>query len=215
MKKLIIIIVLLLPLVFTAQAQTWDEWFRQKKTQKKYLLDQIAALQANIGYIKQANKIIKDGTGLISSIKDGDLKLHTGYFNSLKSVKSSISNNSMVKAIISMQEEMAASRTKTILKADDSKQFTNTEIIALKRRLSDLSTEAEKDLDELLLVISDGKVEMTDDQRLKVVNRLYRRMQDKYLLQKVLSTNVLALAQARWQATADAKTFKALQGTDH
>lgn len=46
MKKLCVIMALLTSNV-AGQAQTpnWNEWFRQKKTQRKYLIQQIAALK--------------------------------------------------------------------------------------------------------------------------------------------------------------------------
>jgi hypothetical protein len=44
-----------LPLLFVqvSTAQTWSEWFSQKKTQKKYLLEQVAALKIYAGYLKK------------------------------------------------------------------------------------------------------------------------------------------------------------------
>ena len=52
MKKLIIIMLLGM-LVTGVKAQTFAEWFQQKKTQKIYLLEQIAALQIYTGYLQK------------------------------------------------------------------------------------------------------------------------------------------------------------------
>ena len=49
-------------------AQTWAEWFRQKATQKKYLLQQIAALHVYSGYLSKGYSIAKDGLNTIKSI---------------------------------------------------------------------------------------------------------------------------------------------------
>ena len=38
-------------------SQKWDEWFKQKKTQKKYLIQQIAALKVYLGYLKEGYDI--------------------------------------------------------------------------------------------------------------------------------------------------------------
>ena len=37
----------------TSGAQTWEEWFEQKETQKKYLRQQIAALTVFLDYAKK------------------------------------------------------------------------------------------------------------------------------------------------------------------
>ena len=40
-----------------SQAQTFNEWFRQKATQKKYLIQQIAALQVYLDYVQKGYAI--------------------------------------------------------------------------------------------------------------------------------------------------------------
>ena len=78
MKNILIIIILLAGSF--CHAQTYDEWFRQKKTAKKYLLDQIAALQTYIGYAEKGYSIVTGGLNTIKDIKHGDFNLHNNYF---------------------------------------------------------------------------------------------------------------------------------------
>ena len=58
------------------KAQTFSEWFRQKKTQEKYLIQQIAGLEVYAGYLKKGYKIFDTGSKTISKIKSGDLNMH-------------------------------------------------------------------------------------------------------------------------------------------
>ena len=60
MKKLLIMFLLGM-LATTTQAQTFAEWFKQKKTQKKYLVQQIAALQVYIGCLLYTSPSPRDG----------------------------------------------------------------------------------------------------------------------------------------------------------
>ena len=53
-------------LATTVRAQTFAEWFQQKSTQKKYLLQQIAALQVYAAYYKAGNNIAHNGLGSIT-----------------------------------------------------------------------------------------------------------------------------------------------------
>ena len=46
-----------------AKAQTFAEWFQQKKTQIKYLTEQIAALEQYGNYVKQGYRIAQGGWG--------------------------------------------------------------------------------------------------------------------------------------------------------
>jgi len=71
-------------------AQNWQEWFRQKKTQRKYLVQQIAALKVYLEYLKEGYAVAKKGLNLVGDIKDGNFNSHAEYFGSLKLVNPSV-----------------------------------------------------------------------------------------------------------------------------
>lgn len=60
MKKLIAIITLTI-FVTVCNAQTFAEWFKQKETQKKYLIQQIVAFQMYLGYVQKGYSIAQKG----------------------------------------------------------------------------------------------------------------------------------------------------------
>src|SRR5882724_1827823 len=101
MKKMLTI--LLVCIAYFGHAQTWDEWFRQKKTKIKYLGQQIAALQVYIGYAEKGYKIVSTGLHAIQDIKNGEFSLHQSYFSSLKNVNPKIKNAAEVAEIIALQ----------------------------------------------------------------------------------------------------------------
>ena len=80
MKNLIIIIFCLMNIA-VSQAQTFSEWFRQKKTQEKYLIQQIVALKFYAGYVKKGYETFDKGSKTISKIKEGDFNMHDVFFN--------------------------------------------------------------------------------------------------------------------------------------
>src|SRR5690606_229293 len=102
MKKLLAIAIVL----FCSEnlsAQTFAEWFQQKSTQKKYLVQQIAALQLYSGYLSKGYSIAKNGLNTIKSIKDGDILQHDNYFNSLTTVNPQIKRYQKVADILALQ----------------------------------------------------------------------------------------------------------------
>src|SRR5260221_4860823 len=101
--KMIFIILSLFVCIQAGHAQTYDEWFRQKKTQKKYLLQQIAALQVYIDYAKKGYDIASKGLNTIRDIKNGDFNLHRDFFGSLKQVNPKIKKYAKVADIIAYQ----------------------------------------------------------------------------------------------------------------
>ena len=88
MKK--ILTIFLLVIASCVQAQNWQEWTQQKKTQIKYLVSQIAAYQVYATYVEKGYVIAKKGLTAIQNIKKGDFSLHDEYFTSLKNVNPKI-----------------------------------------------------------------------------------------------------------------------------
>ncbi len=179
MKKILLLLVASM-VSLLCFSQTWDEWFRQKKTQKKYLLEQIAALRVYLGYAKQGYSIAKKGLGTINDIKHGDFHLHDGYFNSLKAVNPEIKNYAKVADIIALQLKIVKQSRQCMIAVRELGQFTPAEMDQCALVFSNLLTDCVKNIDELMLLITSGKIEMKDDERLKRINALYSDMQDKY-----------------------------------
>ncbi len=210
--RIFIIIILVLGSIIDLQAQNFNEWFNQKKTQTKYLVDQIVALQAYISYLEKGYHISRDGLNLIGDIKEGEFNLHKNYFNSLKTVNPHIMKYPKIAGILSMQMGILSQQQATIGLSKESNQFTVEEIGYIKKVFENLEDEAEKDLDELQLIITNGQMQMTDDERIKEIDRIYNRVQEKYSFSKRFSDKVKLLAQQRKNGNKAAKELKALYG---
>lgn len=184
---------LLSSLITTGKAQTWNEFFKQKKTQRKYLLQQIAALEVYIGYVRKGYEIADQGISTVRSIRDGEFGLHSAFFSSLKAVNPAIRNNSKVAEIIAMQLSISSSlkeiRTVDYLSAENLVYVSEVAAVVLK--------ECTADLDELLLVITAGKTEMKDDERLARLDKIYTSMKDKFAFVQSFSGEVQILAGQR------------------
>lgn len=162
-----------------SHAQTYDEWFRQGKTQKKYLLQQIAALQMYTGYAEKGYSIATKGLRAIKDIKNGDFNLHNNHFSSLFNVNPNIKKTAQVADIIATQF-FITNQAKNIIKyCVKSGQLSPSEIKYLKQVFSNLLDDCAKNLDELFGLITNGELQINDDERLRRIDRLYCDMQDK------------------------------------
>ena len=103
MKRILLLATVGLFAFHSSGAQTTDEWLNQKATQKKYLLQQIAALQVYLGYAKKGYTIVTSGVNTIRNIKNGDFNLHRDFFSRLKNVNPAIRRYAKVADIISYQ----------------------------------------------------------------------------------------------------------------
>jgi hypothetical protein len=200
MKKIMITITACLAMSFAADAQTWSEWFRQKKTQKKYLLQQIAALKVYIDYAQKGYQIAADGVHAVRDIKRGDFNLHDNFFKSLYQVNPAVKKYAKVAGILLYQLKIISSGKETVKDVSVSKHFTPEEIEYCKSVLEFLFGECQKSVDELISVITSGDVQMKDDERLKRIDKIYLDMQYKYAFCTSFSEETGLL---NWQRTGE------------
>lgn len=193
-------------------AQTWAEWFRQKATQKKYLLQQIAALQVYSGYLSKGYSIAKNGLNTIKSIKNGDLLQHTNYFTSLVTVNPKIKRYAKVADIIALQITIAKLSGNAIKSFRNNHHFTPTEIDYLQSVYSKLLSDCAKNLDELLTLITNGNLQMKDDERITAIDKIYLDMQDKQQFIRAFSNNTACLSILRSNEENDIIISKKLNG---
>lgn len=172
----------------SSQAQTFSEWFRQKKTQKKYLMQQIVALKVYAGYLKDGYAIASKGIHSIESFTNGEFGLHEAFFNSLKVVSPLIANHEKVDDILTWQDE---------IKKGFSAFFKRTLPVQRKEYVEQvkdkLLSECDLDMEELLQLISSGELELSDDERLKRLTKIHDRMKDKYEFTQVFINQVNVL----------------------
>ena len=211
MKKFLILFLFGM-LATTIQAQTFAEWFRQKKTQKEYLIQQIAALQVYISYAQKGYSIAQEGLNMISDFKRGEFNLHTDYFNSLKSVNPKIKQYARVADIMAMQVAIIKGYSRTRRQIQESSAFNGKELDYIIRVLGRLLDDCENTLDELITVTTDGNLEMKDDERLERIDILYQDMTDKYTFSQSFNNETMVLAASRIKENNDVQTSRALYG---
>lgn len=166
--------------VCTCNAQTVaGSIFNQSGTQMDYYLQQIAALGVYSKDLTSGYKTVKNGLGNIHDAKNGEFNLHQAYFNSLSSVNPAIRNDPKVNGILNYQNDIDKEFNNVFRQLAGSKQVTADESTYIKSVYNNLLAGCNKDLDELSLVITNGKVQMTDDERIKRIDKLYADMQDK------------------------------------
>lgn len=212
LKTGIILLLLIAVLATSARAQFLGGFFNQGSTQRQYLLQQIAALQVYDSYVQQGYSIAKNGTDAINTIKNSDLNLHTDHFDSLKTVSSSVRNYSRVKGIMQLQQQIVSSHNNVYTQLSKSNQFAAKELAEFNTVYGSILKQSQTDLEELQLVITNGKLSLTDNERIARIDRLYKDMHGLYGREQKLNNQMLALAAQRSRESKDNKTLKSLYG---
>lgn len=195
--KFIMILITGMILSTAAPAQTWNEWFKQKKTQKKYLVKQIALLRLYLGYLKKGYEIADKGLTTIHNIKNGDFNLHRDFFGSLKNVNPHIANSAKVADIIAFQVYIIQDIKRVNSFCRDNEHFTPEEIRYVAAVYSNMLFLCDASISELLMIIRSNETEMKDDERLMRIDRLYDDMLDKHTFVQSFDNDVRLIAKER------------------
>ncbi|MBN8673355.1 MAG: hypothetical protein J0L56_04440 [Chitinophagales bacterium] len=212
MKKIMLLAIAIGLYIGPVSAQTVNEWVNQKSTQKKYLLQQIAALQVYINYAKKGYNIVSGGINTIRDIKKGDLNLHNTFFSSLKTINPKISRYSKVADIISYQVRIIKLARQTLQSIREANQFSVEEIEYCKMVLDALLDDCIQSITELIEIITPDKLQMTDDERLVRIDKLYLDMQDKFTFSNVMSEDISLLALQRLSEQIEINRSKRING---
>lgn len=182
------------------KAQTFAEWFDQKNTQKKYLAQQIVALQAYESVLATGYKVAHGGLGSITSSTRAEMNLHSSYYGSLKAVSPAVKNNPQVKEILVWQQNIIA--VLNSLGNDSYYQQVKTAVLA----------DCDKQLKELQRIVSDSQGEMSDAERLKAIGRVHTAMQDNYRFSISFCNHTKILLMQKVHEGNDAATLRQYYG---
>ena len=163
-------IALMLVMSFDSQCQTANEWLKQKKTQKQYLTEQIAALQVYLKNLKQGYKVVNKGLNLVGEITGKNYSMDNIYLSSLLQVKAPVADSELSNSIVVLERGIRSrlgvltqriDQNTTLLTADESTY------------LKSLVRKAESILSEQLAtkqkVQTSDKMQMADADRVEVL----------------------------------------------
>lgn len=192
----------------TAKAQTFAEWFKQKKTQKKYLVQQIEALAVYSGYLKKGYRIATNGLGSIS----GSLKIengqHTTYYNRLKTVDGEVKNNPMVIDILTWQKNIL----KRLAVIGQTAGLTREELNYLSDVREAVLKDCDNQINTLQNVLHNGNLEMSDAERLALISQVHAGMLDNYRFTSGFTAQVQIYAGQRRQEQNQTVSTKRFYG---
>ena len=169
-------------------------------------------MQVYIEFAKKGYDIAQKGLAVIGDVKNGELNLHSDYFNSLKNVHPKIKNDAKVAAIIDLQLKIVQFYNRAYNRLQQSKAFSQEELNYIYRVYGRLLEDCSQEIDELIAVTTNGNLEMKDDERIKIVDALYHEMQDHYTFIQSFSNEALTLAYSRIKAEKDIQNSRSVNG---
>lgn len=199
------VLVTIVPVNAFAQTPNFNELFKQKKTQIRYLVKQIAALKVYLERLKKGYEIVDKGLTTIGDIKDGKFSMDKDYLTSLKNVSPVIGGSLLVDQVLRYNDQSIFGLSALQQEVNDDENFTEVERDYVGRVRSRVLTQTNAWLDELKWILSSGQSEMTDDECLSHLEHLHGYCKRGFLFtgEFVRSMRLLARQRAKERKTID------------
>ncbi|WP_392470266.1 TerB family tellurite resistance protein [Sphingobacterium cellulitidis] len=161
----------------------------EKLTQMKKILSQM----------KQTYSVLNKGYGMIRDLSKGNFDLHRIFLQGLFEASPSVRRYHKVKLVIDLQLQVVSLTKRFIQRFRNSGLFSLEELQYLSLVQEKALEESLMILQELIVLVVDGKLKMNDGERLLAIDVLYSKMERsvEYLRTMVNSTDILRYQRMR------------------
>lgn len=199
MRKTMIIILLALSFgsIRTVQAQSTEV------VQLILNVEKLAQLKGILKDMKRGYDVLHGGYSTIKDISQGNFNLHKLFLDALLEASPTVKRYYKVPKVISYQIALMREHRKALDRFRQSGKFSPEELSYFGRVYSNLLDQSLRNLDELASVVTSGKLRMSDDERLKAIDRIYADMEEKVLFLKGFNSHATLLAMQREREQQD------------
>ncbi|MFD0795457.1 hypothetical protein ACFQZX_17680 [Mucilaginibacter litoreus] len=195
-----------------AKAQFLGGIFSQQEKKEKLLKEQIAQLYIQHSLLTSGYNVKDSGLTTVHALKDQSFELHADYFNSFEQVNPAVAKNPKVKEIYDLQNRMAGTFKRELDWQHKEQQLSREEMTYLSRVYNHLLAESQRDLNELTELLTKDKLQLTDQQRMAMLDQLYAGMKDKNAFAGYFTGKCRKLAMSRKQGSQEKSAIKKLYG---
>ena len=207
MKSLIILLLL------TAQISSNVLYAQSTEAQQLLLnVEKLAQLTKILSNMKKGYEIVSTGYNTIKDISQGNFNLHDAFLNALLQVSPTVRKYKRVADIISCQSHIVKEYRSAFNRFKSTNLFNSSEITYMEDVYKNLFNKSLQNLDELGMVLTAGKLRMSDDERIAAIDRIYKDISDKLVFLRSFNNEGSVLAVQRGREMVDTKLSEKLNG---
>lgn len=212
MKKISLLFLLTSLALTSAFAQGTGGFFHQQSSKIKLMLAQITGYETFLHSLKSGYQVTENGLNALHEMKGSTYSLHTAYFTSLKQISPAVQSNPKGKAMAHMQQQVNTVFNNELAWQRQQKILRVPEINYIRQVYQSLLKKCRQDMSDLTQVLTPGKLQMTNHQRLERIDRLYASMQDKLAFAQSFTNKCRQMANDRQRAKKNNDQLKKLYG---
>lgn len=211
MKRLIhilpvLMLSLILPLSIRAQ--------KQELQQLALDIEKLSELKSMLSDMQSAYRTLARGYEQVKSVTEGNFSLHQLFLSSLLLVNPSVKKYVRIADIISADALIIKEYKAAFTSFKSSQLFKPTEIQYMGSVYSHLFEQTLQNMDELTLVLTSGRLRMSDEERLRSIDRLYADTYDKLSFLRSFNRKANNILAHRKALQSQGKTLEKIFGQD-
>ena len=148
----------------------------------------------------------------IAGVGQQQTDLFSKYYNELFEVKAIINDYEQVKNITLRQEMLVREYQSAWALTQEDEHFSASELQHISEVYSGILTESMKNLDQLMVVINSFKAQMTDGQRMEIIDRIAKKIDGNYNDLKRFNNENILLSLGRSHSEQEVQSVKNLYG---
>lgn len=207
MKKYFVLLLLSL-FLFSAKVSAQSEEVQQLLLN----VSKLEQLKKILNNMYDGYKVLTKGYNTIKTISEGNFSLHKVFLDGLLQVSPAVRKYKKVADIIKYQLQLVKTVKPAIPKFRATGLFNETELNYMAKVYGDLFNRSFQQLEALAMVITAGNLRMSDDERLKAIDRIYFNISDQLAFLHSFNTENNILAIQRGRVMVDTKLSKKLSG---
>ncbi|REA63626.1 hypothetical protein DSL64_04080 [Dyadobacter luteus] len=212
MGKIIATLVLALLSCSGCCAQRLAEWLNQNKTQKEYLIEQVAHLKLYLELTQKGYQLAKQGLTMIGDIKRGELALHKNRFDSLLIVSGQVGSHPGLVELTKMHGRINQICAQLTGQLASEQVLTQQQLDYIDQVLGVVYDDCQGIIYGMFAVIRSGNLSMSDQGRIKRIDALLARMQDNYLFTESFAEQARLLASEVAKEKTEIENSRVLHG---
>ncbi len=175
-------------------------------------VEKLAQLKKILSNMKKGYEIVSTGYNTIRDISKGNFNLHDAFLNALLQVSPTVRKYKRVADIISCQSQIVKEYRSALNRFKSTNLFNSSEITYMEDVYKNLFNKSLQNLDELSIVITAGKLRMSDDERIAAIDHIYKDISDKLIFLRSFNNEGSVLAVQRGRELVDTKLSEKLNG---
>jgi len=193
---------------------SWTNIAAQSDEAQQLILnvEKLAQLKKILSNMKKGYEIISNGYNTIKDISKGSFNLHDAFLNALLQVSPTVKRYKRIADIISCQSQIIKEYKTAFKRFKASNLFNVSETNYMEGVYKNLFNKSLQNLNELTIVITAGKLRMSDDERIAAIDRIYNEITDKLVFLRSFNNEGNVLAVQRGREMVDTKVSQKLNG---